>query len=95
MFYLLSKPDPPSVLHEEPSLEEGLGTRLCSAGMQLELAGWYNQISNNALLNYLLQSKQASWVVYQSVFTAPAVADKMSWLSFAIFKTAIATQIVM
>ena len=33
----------------------------CPTGMQS--AGWHNQISNNTLLNYLLQSKHATWEV--------------------------------
>ena len=31
----------------------------------------------------------------QSVFTVPVVAGKMSWLPFAVFKTAIATETMM
>ena len=34
---------------------------------------------------------QYSW----SVFTAPIVAEKLSWLTVAVFKTIIATQTVM
>ena len=33
----------------------------CPTGMQL--AGWHNQISNNAVLNYPLRSKHAPWQV--------------------------------
>ena len=38
----------------------------CPTGMQL--AGWRNQISNNALLNYLLQSKHAPWKLFSKCF---------------------------
>ena len=58
---------------EKPSLaspthfrkrREGSGElriQACPNGMQL--AGWRTQISNNALLNYLLRSKHAPWEV--------------------------------
>ena len=38
----------------------------CPTGMQL--AGWRNQISNNTLLNYLLQSKHAPWKLFSKCF---------------------------
>ena len=34
----------------------------------MQLAGWRNQISNNALLNYLLQSKHAPWKLFLKCF---------------------------
>ena len=34
----------------------------------MQLAGWRNQISNNALLNYLLQSKHAPWKLFSKCF---------------------------
>ena len=38
----------------------------CPNGMQL--AGWHNQISNNAFLNYLLRSKHAPWKLFLECF---------------------------
>ena len=35
---------------------------------RMQLAGWRNQISNNALLNYLLQSKHAPWKLFSKYF---------------------------
>ena len=62
---------PPSLASQTHFRKKGKGLvncvyKPCPTGMQL--AGWRNQISNNALLNYLLQSKHAPWKLFSKCF---------------------------
>ena len=56
----------------------------CPTGMQL--AGWRNQISNNALLNYLLQSKHAPWKLSSKCFYGCCSSGKDVLVLFRCFQ---------
>ena len=56
----------------------------CPTGIQL--AGWCNQISNNALLKYLLWSKCASWGVQSKCFYSSCSSRKDALALFRHFQ---------
>ena len=56
----------------------------CPTGMQL--AGWRNQISNNALLNYLLQGKHAPWKLFSKCFYSSCSSGKYVLALFRCFQ---------
>ena len=71
------------------SAKEGKGLvncvyKPCPTGMQL--AGWHNQISNNALLNYLLRSKHAPREVKSKCFYSFCSSGKDALALFRRFQ---------